>query len=565
MAAPPIVLDLKPIPPFDDWMKTQDEARYEILVNHRPSFERFSPETALAVGWHSPRSAAMGSIFSDIWDFIKSIVESILSYIRAIIQWIVTLFTNPLKALKQLFHFFVDVFTGKVFLDFLANFPLTRWLYLGLDHLTGGFLENLRTLTSLPGRFLTGQHIPRSDLIKALGVVVIALAFVAAFFTGGATLAIIGASATLLKAGPLGKTALGRTLLDICAIGAGALAGGNNLIDAFVDAGEKWLEKQAIGQVAKRTGISTIIVKGAVAAGQYLTSGSGDEEEEEEGDSGDEESEAPEAEAEAPSPAPETEEPETEAPEAEEGPEAPDETGEEAEAPETEEPEAGDETEEPESEEAEETEEESEDESDVENEPPVDVSAIRDAAKLAQVTQALLIQAEKKDEASQKAAAAAARAAAIAARKAYAQEAVAHAKNAIAYAKAAIQSEKNVKAAKTVSVLKAQNSATLDQASKAVEEAKLAEASSAKANTTSATKAATAAKTAAQKAVAAATAAAATTKKKLASVKKKPKLTKTKPSSMSGRGAVKSRNRLAAVTLGLGALAVMDLNRRSRK
>lgn len=290
MAAPPIVLELKPLPTIQDMEIAADNTRYSVLVNNRAGFDHMYPATAIRIAWHPE---GMGSVFSAIFDFIASIVEAIIGYVVAIISTIILLFTNPMAAIKKIFQALIDLFTGKLFLDFLSSFPLTRWLYLGIDHLTGGFLENLRTLTSLPGRFLTGQAIPRSDLIKALGVLVVILTFAVAVLTAGAIIAVIGVSTQLLKAGPLGKTALGRTLLDICAIGAAAVAGGTNLIDAFADAGEKWLEHTAIGKIAERSGVSGFIIGGAVKGTKYLYGEvAGDDDEEDDGDdSSDEETE----------------------------------------------------------------------------------------------------------------------------------------------------------------------------------------------------------------------------------------------------------------------------------
>lgn len=234
-----------------------------------------------------PRSmGALGSFLDDIFSFIEDIVKSVIAAVERVLARILHDLAHPMDLLKDLVQVTADFMTGKTFLDALASFPLTRWLYVGLDWLTGGFLTNLRTFTSLPGRFLTGQKISRADLLAALSVLKVILIVAIGVVTGGATLAIIGASVGLLKAGPIGKTALGRTILDIVGIGLAAVCGDTDILQAFINAGQDHLKGTLIGAAASKLGINAAIVSLTSAGVAYAAGSGGDED-----DSGDDEGE----------------------------------------------------------------------------------------------------------------------------------------------------------------------------------------------------------------------------------------------------------------------------------
>jgi hypothetical protein len=227
---------------------------------------------------------SMGNILGDIFGFIEDIINSILNTIESVLKSVMHALANPLQGLKDLIQFNVDMITGKIFLDVFKNMPIIRYLYIGVDELTGGFLTNLSLLSSLPGRFIVGKPISRSDLLKALSALKVILVVAIGVLTGGATIAIIGATAGLLKAGPLGKTALGRTLLDIAAIGAGAYMGDVNIITAFINAGQSKLTSMGILAVAGKLGLNAAIVgltSLAVSSGVKAASGSGGDSEDE--------------------------------------------------------------------------------------------------------------------------------------------------------------------------------------------------------------------------------------------------------------------------------------------
>lgn len=223
------------------------------------------------------RRRGFGNILGDIFDFIASIIQAILAFVGELLARIAHDLLHPLDGLKDLIQLTLDVMTGAVYLKLIDAFPLTHWMYEYLNWLTGGFLDNLMTTLSLPGKFFSGQPVTRADLIKALGVVIIAIGFAITFLTGGLILAIIGLSVNLLKGGPIGKTALGRTILDIAGIGMEALCGGDDLVGAFVDAGQRKLQGTAEGALANKLHLSNTIV-GLVKMGEGAITGDGDDE-----------------------------------------------------------------------------------------------------------------------------------------------------------------------------------------------------------------------------------------------------------------------------------------------
>lgn len=239
-------------PPFELYLLPKISLRQ----NSAPAVSIQAPRLPAHIG----SLGALGNFLDDIFSFISDIINSVLNAIESVLKAVMHGLAHPLDGLKALIQFNLDLMSGKTFMDIFANFPLTRWLYLGLDNLTGGFLSNLTILTSLPGRFATGQPISRAELLKALSAFKVILVVAIGVLTGGATLAIIGAAAGLLKAGPLGKTALGRTLLDIAAIGAGAYMGDANIISAFINAGQDKLTNMGLVAAAAKLGISAVVV-----------------------------------------------------------------------------------------------------------------------------------------------------------------------------------------------------------------------------------------------------------------------------------------------------------------
>jgi hypothetical protein len=223
-------------------------------------FPEVRPAPLPAFLHRSARKSGFGDFWSDLWNFFVSVLASIVSFVVGLLKRIIYDLLHPLQLLKDLVQLTLDVITGNIFLQFLANFPLTRWLYLGIDHLTGGFLTNLTELTSLPGLFFTGQTITRAMAMQALGTLITVLSIAVAVVTGGVAVGLIGGSVTLLKQGPLGKTALGQTLLDIAGIGLIAVVGGTDLVEAFLNAGESKLQGTAIGALAQKCHLSSLVV-----------------------------------------------------------------------------------------------------------------------------------------------------------------------------------------------------------------------------------------------------------------------------------------------------------------
>ena len=195
------------------------------------------------------------NLYNSVEGFIEDVINHVISVIDNILRVIESTFHLPLITVKDLIKVSVDMLTGVTLLHFLDVFPITHWLYQGVDKYTGGFVKNLAMLESLPGKFLTGQTITRKDVLKSLAALQVVLIVSISFMTGNPVM-LVGVTAGLLKKGPLGKTVLGNFLISVAAIGASALIGGTNLISAFMDEGIHKLEEEGVKAALVRAGIN---------------------------------------------------------------------------------------------------------------------------------------------------------------------------------------------------------------------------------------------------------------------------------------------------------------------
>ncbi len=240
-----------------------------------PSLERIRRGRALGGYQYRTDLGTLGSFLDDIWNFIKDIINYCINIIKTIIARIMEFFSNPLGALRKLLQTMFDFMSGKMFLDLLATCPLTRWLFNGIDVLTGGFLTSYMTLISLPGKVVGGEGITRADLLKSLGLVKIALVLVATVATGGLILAAAGASTTLLQNGVLGETELGHFLLGLAGAVGGALLNGASLIDAFAKDGLNYIREEAVDATSNVTHVPANVLDIGISETTNLIGGNG--------------------------------------------------------------------------------------------------------------------------------------------------------------------------------------------------------------------------------------------------------------------------------------------------
>jgi len=138
----------------------------------------------------------------------------------------------------------------------LKLIPVVNSLYKGIDHITGGALTSIENIAGMPGRVIAGEKITAKELLDNLSF---ALKVGAVVLTGGAAAAVIGASAQQLKNGPLGDTALGRTLLDVASIAAVATAAVTTAQTAASNAASQGANtaQQAVAQATAQTAAQT--------------------------------------------------------------------------------------------------------------------------------------------------------------------------------------------------------------------------------------------------------------------------------------------------------------------
>jgi len=218
----------------------------------------------------------MGGLIGDIGCFIASCVMTIVDVIQSVLATLVQDLSNPLQLLKDFINVNVELISGEAFTNLIEIFPMTRWLYLGVDHLTGGFLDKLDEFESLPAELLSGQTVTRAMVLNDLSVLIVVLEVVIDVYTMNIP-GLIGVTASLLAAGPIGQTALGRTLLTMAAIGADAVCGDGNITQAFIDAGENKLQSLGLTALAVKIGVLGGAVVGLVVAGGGAALSSGDD------------------------------------------------------------------------------------------------------------------------------------------------------------------------------------------------------------------------------------------------------------------------------------------------
>lgn len=209
---------------------------------------------------------AMGNVFDDIWGFIEDCVMAIVNTIKSVLATLVRDISNPLALLKDFINMNVELITGEAAMNFVASFPMTRWLYLGIDNLEGGFLTKLDNLISLPEELTSGQPITRAMVLGDLATLITVIEIVVDVFTMN-FVGLVGIEASLLMAGPLGRTTLGKDLLGIVAIGASAMCGDGDITQAFIDAGESQLQKMGLSALAAKIGAIGGALVGAAVAG----------------------------------------------------------------------------------------------------------------------------------------------------------------------------------------------------------------------------------------------------------------------------------------------------------
>jgi len=196
----------------------------------------------------SARNQALGNIFGDIWDFIKKIISNIIDAITKIIMGIIHFFQDPIGTIKAVWHELGVFVKNGMFLGWLENSCLTRWLFRGIDWLTGGFLTNLKNTLGLPGKVMLGEKITRRDLMVAISVVA---TLVAVALTGG----LLSASFNAIKSGPIGKTLLGALLVGTVGATVLAIVSGGDVVSALSDYGEDEAKDQATDALAAKTGV----------------------------------------------------------------------------------------------------------------------------------------------------------------------------------------------------------------------------------------------------------------------------------------------------------------------
>lgn len=208
-----------------------------------------SPELAAQSGM----TGAMQGFF--LFDMFKSIFEAIKALVSIIINGIINIVKELVKALakidwRALAHIFlVELNPIHLVWNALSTNPLTGHFFRELDKLTGGLFSTVDRIATLPGRALRGDGISKQELIQdAIFIMKVGAIIIA----GGTAASIISGSSEQLKAGYLGQTWLGQTLLTI---------GAATALSYFTQGSITQGLESGVVTVAKQEGTKEVIAK----------------------------------------------------------------------------------------------------------------------------------------------------------------------------------------------------------------------------------------------------------------------------------------------------------------
>lgn len=157
--------------------------------------------------------------------FWKKVTKAVKSATKAVSKAVpkVTMPKNPAAALKDVGKITAKTLTTpyQISTKIIKATPGLKNVYKGVDKLTGGTLSSVERVVNLPNRIAAGKPISKAELMEAAMVGLKVGAIVA---SGGSASSLVSAGAGMLKAGPLGKSALGKNLLTIAEIGGAAAA-----------------------------------------------------------------------------------------------------------------------------------------------------------------------------------------------------------------------------------------------------------------------------------------------------------------------------------------------------
>ena len=182
-------------------------------------------------------------VLSFVFSLIKSFIRASIKLLSPVIKKLAYLAGSAMVYLNPISNS----------LRLLRSWKVTANLTKQVDRYTGGMITDYISVTSIPGRVVKGDKIPKEELIRD---VLFAARVAAVVVSGGTATAIVGATANQLQQGELGQSELGRVVLGIAQVVAVAAA-----------TGQAWQE------VAKRQAVNTAGEAAAQEAAQETALG----------------------------------------------------------------------------------------------------------------------------------------------------------------------------------------------------------------------------------------------------------------------------------------------------
>lgn len=219
----------------------------------------------------------MGFFLFDAISSVASVTRSIVSNVANLVVNIATFkFSAAFANMRSLVK--IAGTYNKALIDLQHLGPLYRWkvtkaFMTSIDRFTGGFPTMMKNVNMIPAKVQSGDKITRQDTMDALQLGIMTAVVV---FSGGSALSIIMISNSQLKKGTLGKTPLGRTILDIGTVAAGVAVGDLSVAQVIAGVATQKGSNLAVNKTAlgNSTGGKLLVATTASAVG--AAAGGGD-------------------------------------------------------------------------------------------------------------------------------------------------------------------------------------------------------------------------------------------------------------------------------------------------
>jgi hypothetical protein len=215
-------------------------------------------------------------IFGDLFNVFKKIADQVKEVVKKSVRSIMKGLPGVLKKLQRLagnMIVYMNPISNTLML--VGSWKVTANLTKQVDRYTGGMITDFTSISTLPGRVIKGNEIPKEELIRdalfcaRVGAVVL---------SGGTAASIVGATSNQLQQGELGQSELGRTVLTIAQVAAVAAMTGQAWQEiakkqAVNTAGQAAAEETAQNTALGKTEFGRLIIQATLVSATASVNG----------------------------------------------------------------------------------------------------------------------------------------------------------------------------------------------------------------------------------------------------------------------------------------------------